>query len=591
MNLITLAFLLLCFPQAPDSAPSRAVANRELARGNVEVARAEFERLTARYPGDGVSWFHLAQILHRADEVDAALAAYERATSAPGIAANANYNAACLYARTGQVEHAFERLERAISNGFRSRTLLLSDPDLEPLRESPRMQELVAYLPPQRVPDPEAPVTFLEQDTEVLWVFESDTGLDRFGWQSECIGDVTGDGAAEILVGGPNSTEGARGGGKSWVLSGADGAVVRTHVGTVVGGNLGFRSKAAGDLDLDGVPDYIVTAPGGNSSDGSVPPGDAGLAFPGHVFIYSGATGEELHFLSAEGESDRFGFDAAAVADLDGDGVRELLIGAPGHDATAPDAGRVYVFSGKEGRVLRTHDGSVELERLGSAIGPLGDVDGDGFEDYVLGAPGAGSDACGLAYVHSGKSGARLHVLDPERDVPEARRMEFGRFFASAAGDLDADGVGDIYIADSFDQSAGIASGRVYLYSGATGALLYTVAGRASNDWYGIGRGLQEDYDGDGTPDLVLAALACSAGAPNAGRVDILSGRTGERVRSYTCTVPYLSLGYDAHGVGDVDGDGVGDLFITGSWGPWRPELRCRGVLVRGSRVETEGDR
>lgn len=588
--LLLIPALLSSPADAGDKAPpSRAIASRCLATGQLEPAREELERLVAASPNDAVAWFQLASVARAQGDVERALAGFEAALQAPALAGEAAFQAARLHAAAGRTEEAWTFLERAVQEGLRFGGILESAPELAPLwRDRERHASLAHDFEDPPPADPEASVVFLEEDAEVLWTFESDTGFDRFGWQSEAVGDVNGDGVSEILVGGPKSAEGAPHGGKAWLLSGADGSLVRSHVGRKEGGNLGYRCKPAGDLDGDGVADYIVTAPGANSLDGSVPPDHAGLEYPGHAFLYSGASGEVLRRFEAEGPSDRFGFDAGAIGDLNGDGHRELLFGAPGHDAPVANAGRVYVVSGKDGSLLRTHAGEVVLERLGSAIGPLDDVDGDGVEDYVLGAPGAGPSRAGRAYVHSGKSGERLFVLDPERDLPEARAVEFGRFFASAAGDLDGDGTGDIYLADSFDQSAGLASGRVYLYSGATGKLLFSVAGDDNNDWYGIGRGIQQDWDGDGTPDLALAALSSSAGAMNAGRVDVLSGRDGSRLRSYTSTVAHLCLGFDVHPVGDADGDGTVDLFITGSWTQWHPRLRCRGVLVRGVRKERE---
>ena len=331
--------------------------------------------------------------------------------------------------------------------------------------------------------------------------------------------------------------------------------------------------------------DYVVTAAGGNSKNGSVPPDHAGLDYPGYVLLFSGKTGEVIERLDGDGPSERFGFDAGMIPDLDGDGAPELLVGAQGADESFENAGRVYVFSGSDFEVLRVHEGEGVLHRIGASVGPLDDLDGDGVCDYVAGAPGAGVGKGGMAYVFSGKSGERLFTLDPARDEPEARIVEFGRFFASNAGDLDRDGVSDIYLADCFDQSAGLPSGRVYLYSGKDGSLLYSVAGTAQGDWYGIGRSLREDLDGDGAPELILASLSSADAVPFGGRVDILRGRDGERLRSLTCSTPFLSLGYDAHPVGDVNGDGIGDYFLTGSWAQWRADLRCRGVMVAGKKL------
>lgn len=583
---IALAFFLTLQNTDLD-APSacRALATNWTQTGKTHKAQTEWEEIVVTWPHDGSAWIQLALSAQMNGELDAAVEAYEQAVKFPAVAAQANYNLAGIRLNAGHLELAKQCLAASVSSGFNARNFMANDPDFTSLRGQAFFQDLLDRIPPIPPINPGAPVSFLEQDVQILWTYQSDNGLDRFGWQSESIGDLNQDGVAEILVGGPNSSEAAKTGGKAWVLSGKDGSLLRTHVGTRPGQNLGFRCKPAGDLNQDGTPDYMISAPGANSLDGSVLPGDAGLDFPGSLFIYSGSTGEVMLELVAQGKTDRFGFDAAAINDLDGDGMRDLLVGAPGADLQALNAGQLLVFSGRSGKPIRSHFGARELDRMGSAVGVLNDLNGDDFQDYVVGVPGAGKHGGGQAMVYSGKDGALIHRIDVHELAPEASSVEFGRFFASSAGDLDGDKIDDIYIADCFDQSAGLPSGRLFLISGSDGELVYSIAGTASNNWYGIGRSAGEDYNHDGIPDLILGALASNDGAFNGGRIDLRSGRDGTLLRSFTSTVPHLSVGYDTHPVGDVDGDKIGDFFATASWGPWAPQLGGRGILIKGKRL------
>ena len=142
-----------------------------------------------------------------------------------------------------------------------------------------------------------------------------------------------------------------------------------------VGREFGLALAGVGDVDGDGVPDLAVGAPE-----------------QGRVFLFSGATGQRLRTLNnpTPQAGARFGRALAGVGDVDGDGVPDLTVGAPGQDVEGRDTqGQVFLFSGATGQQLRTLNNPTPQAgaRFGRELAGVGDVDGDGVSDLAVGAP------------------------------------------------------------------------------------------------------------------------------------------------------------------------------------------------------------
>ena len=95
-----------------------------------------------------------------------------------------------------------------------------------------------------------------------------------------------------------------------------------------------------------------------------------------------------LHTLSGEWLYGEFGTDVSGFDDVDGDGWPDLIIGAPAAQTDEVVTGAAYVYSGCDGTLLATHHGNAEDDQFGSSVTGLGDIDGDGLADYAVGAPG-----------------------------------------------------------------------------------------------------------------------------------------------------------------------------------------------------------
>lgn len=374
-----------------------------------------------------------------------------------------------------------------------------------------------------------------------IHVLEGEAAGDLFGWISAPIPDVDGDGVQELLVSAVGHDTGGSGAGRVYLYDGRSGAELWHFDGTRAGENAGFAGRDARDTDLDGIADVIVGAAATATTRGS-------------VRVLSGASGAVIHGLRLGVNGDQFGAAVAGLDDLDGDGWPEFAGSAPLDDGAGANAGRVYVISGFDGTtVVREFAGEAAGDRFGTALGRLGDLNGDGRAELAVGAADGGTLQRGRAYVFDPVTGAELFRFDPD-----ASASEFGQFFTESAGEIDGDGVPDIYVGDYVDTNG---RGKAYFFSGATGARLRTLVGSVG-DGFGIGRPIG-DVDGDGRTEMVLGSWTNSSGAVNAGQVGVFAGSDGRRLRTITSLTAGEALGYDAHGLGDVDGDGRLDLCLT----------------------------
>lgn len=409
------------------------------------------------------------------------------------------------------------------------------------------------------MPAAAAPGTFVEPEVEVLHTFEGDRDGGLFGWAVSGVADVDGDGIGEALTSAPFNTAGGANAGRAYLYSGATGASLFTWTGTA-NDYLGYAIADAGDVDGDGSSDVIVGAPR---------PAAEGLAY-----VYSGASGDEIAVLTGEASGDGFGSAVAGVGDVDGDGLADVLVGAPSDPALGMNGGRVALFAAADWSEPRWAREGAADELLGSGTGPLGDVSGDAIADVVVGAPGNG----GTVWVLSGDDGS--DVYPPL--LGDASAGTLGQFFVAGVGDVDGDAVPDVYGGDYGDTALGPATGRAYVWSGASGERLYTFGGMGPGEGLGCGRG-GGDADGDGTPDLAVGSYYASpGGVTQAGFITVFSGATGEVIRTITGTTAMEQVGFDVVTLGDVNGDDRDDLVLSGA--------NDNRVYVIAGIVEDPGD-
>ncbi len=319
--------------------------------------------------------------------------------------------------------------------------------------------------------------------------------------------------------------------------------VLATVPGQIEGEARGGALVAIGDHDGDGVIDTAIGCPGGD----------------GGVVIASGADGTELLSIPAPQSGKRFGASLAALGDLNGDAVPDLAVSAPG-DLSGSDPGQVFVYSGIDGTLLYTLTGAAGGDEFGAAIDAMGDIDGDGKAELVIGAPGSdlGGDDSGAASVHSGNDGTPLAVM-PGADDDD----HFGDTVAGdMQGTLKAEGEEPgVIIGSTQDDSGG--NGYLRVYRGPDLDLDLTISG-APGERVGEAARLIADLDGDGTTDMALSVEAIDAAGEPAGPgvVRLVSGADGALMRELSSASAGPDFGYTLAAVGDVDGDGGADVAV-----------------------------
>jgi hypothetical protein len=358
-----------------------------------------------------------------------------------------------------------------------------------------------------------------------------DASSDNLGEYVDGAGDINGDGYDDVLVG-SDSTETA------YLVYGAATAFTGTYdisllAGLTIDGSSvdGFGGVAGvGDLDGDGYADLSVSATYGDSDSGAVylwygTTSSAGTTTPASAdAMIEGASSYD--FLG------RYG-DAITAGDWDGDGLRDLAIGAPSEDSVASGGGQVMVFEGTGSRLsgtFLTTDADVTIDSddtsgdafLGQSIANIGDQNGDGTDDLAMGAhyyDSAAYDAGGAFVFYGSASGwTSTDLASADVTVTGVAMSDYaGRHVAG--GDLDGDGLSDLVVGAYAADAGGSSAGSVGVLLGASAGTggswdLDTVDARIDGDTssLSLGHGLTVfDMDADGTDDLVVSGYGESS--------------------------------------------------------------------------------
>jgi hypothetical protein len=380
-----------------------------------------------------------------------------------------------------------------------------------------------------------------------IHTFEGEAAGGRFGASVAGLGDVSGDGFADVAVGAPHADPNGPSSGLVRVFSGRDGSELWRLEGDSDSDWFGFSIDAAGDVDGDGIGDLVIGSPLGTPPEGS-------------ATVVSGRDGATIWVWSGEAPGERFGHSVAGAGDVNGDGFADVIVGAPHANAGGTFAGRARVFSGADGSVLHSFDGFA-WDQLGFSVGGAGDIDGDGRADVVVGAPLADSTAfnSGSAFVFSGADGSEILAVHGVQIGDQLGSVVHG------AGDVNADGKPDFLVGIPAADVNAIDSGAVEVRSGADGSVWMTFSGQKSGEFLHQGAGVG-DVDGDGFDDVALGSPAADGKGSESGKVRLHSGKTGAEMFVASGRVTRDWLGADVAAAGDVNGDGRLD-FIAGAPG------------------------
>jgi hypothetical protein len=325
-------------------------------------------------------------------------------------------------------------------------------------------------------------------------------------------------------------------------------------------------SQADGDCD-ESNPDVFPGAP-------------ADLGSP-----RGGCWGWDVITVVGGSDDDDLGYEVAA-GDLDGDGLDDLIMSAPGHDgASTSNMGAVYLLPGSQvsgaaqlySAALVQLTGTASTNEFGLDIAVLPDIDGDGTQEFVA----AEDIGAGTVFLFMGRAAwSSMDAMSADVTLTAGTDV-YGFGQDLDGGDFDGDGIGDLLVGADEDDTAGNQAGAVYLFSGATLAAGCTVTddadlalyGTLAGDELGSGAACVGDVDGDGLDDLLASAPYADAVYSNAGLVELYTGLSGAMA---TGTAPepaavfrgeasssYLGREDMVGSVGDVDSDGFDDFLMV----------------------------
>ena len=363
-------------------------------------------------------------------------------------------------------------------------------------------------------------------------------------------------------------------------LSTADGK----HLGESAYDYSGYIVAGVGDINADGMDDVATGAwledEGGNGA--------------GSAYLVFGSSANNASLTAADGKfygdnsQDRAGAAVAGAGDINGDGYDDLLIGAYGYDdGSSTNAGAAYVLLGPVSgtKSLGTIYDSLAIgegssDEFGSALNGAGDLDADGYDDFLVGAPSysaSTSNGPGRAYVFYGANSIASSLSASTADAilqGETNNDQAG-LRLSTAGDWDGDGYDDVLIGADGDDDGGSNAGAAYVLLGPLAGTInladahFKMVGEASTDKVGFSLDNIGDMNEDGYGDVIVGAYLQDYTATDAGMAYLVFGNTTSASMDLSVAdvkiageVKNHNAGYSVAGLGDIEGDGDVEVLV-----------------------------
>ncbi|MCR9080162.1 MAG: cadherin domain-containing protein [Hyphomonadaceae bacterium] len=444
-------------------------------------------------------------------------------------------------------------------------------------------------------------------------------------------GDVNGDGIDDVIIGAPEQSVPGDGNdrpGMAYVVYGGQdleqidldnlspdqGFIVQ---GETQGDYLGISVAAAGDVNGDGYDDVIIGATGANFGDGAayIIYGGPTLSSDNLIDVATMTASQGVTLDGAIFKSE-LGFSVSSAGDVNGDGIDDLIIGTTSGDQT------YVIYGGQDFATIDlgalTSDQGFEIAGdsvySNNSVSSAGDVNGDGYEDVLVGVPGASSGTGAVYLIFGGhnKDEIDLTNLDPADGIEilgQQPLAELG-FSVSEAGDVNGDGFDDLIISAPSGYDNGENAGQIYVLYGSanptspnlaalTPGQGFTIRGADENDLAGHSVSNAGDVNGDGYDDLIIGAPGADPhgedtgaayviyGGPDLGEIDL-----GDLTAAQGFVIEGANLndetGDSVSSAGDVNGDGYDDLIVGDPQAKDGSEEPGAAYIIYGGATGTE---
>jgi hypothetical protein len=360
-------------------------------------------------------------------------------------------------------------------------------------------------------------------------ILDQNVGGADFGQSVSGAGDVNNDGFDDIIVGAPDYSNGQTREGAAFLFLGSSTGISTVAVAMIERNQaeaaVGWSVSSAGDLNNDGYDDVMIGAPNYNK----------GIAnASGVVFLYYGSSaGINVNIPVILGSSIPFQTFGAALSgggDVNGDGFDDIVVGADGYSNGEQSEGAIFMFHGSVAGIQLnpaiTIQGNQALAHLGSSASIGGDVNGDGYDDLIVGAwnYSNGNEHEGVAFVYHGSP----FGITQQWNALLERDDSYSDYGSSVAGvgDVNNDGYADVLVSSNYSDGQ-LSEGGAFLYLGSENGVKNVITSTFESDQASAFMGKVSgagDVNGDGFDDVLISAPHYGNGQPSEGAVFVFHG-------------------------------------------------------------------
>ncbi|MCF0053738.1 FG-GAP-like repeat-containing protein [Dyadobacter sp. LJ53] len=415
----------------------------------------------------------------------------------------------------------------------------------------------------------------------------------QYGWSAATAGDVNGDGYSDIMVGSYLYDYGQTNEGAVFVYHGSAQGIKASAALRLESNQpeakQGIAVACAGDVNGDGYSDVMI----------GIWQYDKGESNEGAVVLHHGSANGLISSPASTLESNQadagLGWSVKSAGDVNGDGYSDIVIGANTYDTGQNDEGAAFIWLGRPAGTLTRKMKVIKSENdqaeLGFAVAGAGDVNGDGYDDFLVGAPyfDNGQNDEGAVFVYHGSSNGANDVITTQLEGNQINAT-FGKS-VSQAGDVNGDGFDDVIVGAIGYSNQQANEGAAFVYYGSASGIiankLTILESNQATAWMGSSVSSAGDVNGDGFSDVIVGSPNFSSEFSTEGAAFVFHGSANGIIQAYNVKLKggqeAAHLGYSVAGAGDVNGDGFSDVILGSPFFTNAQNIEGTAIIFHGS--------